>query len=158
MVLVHYDNRSLFERFKPPYFIDRSIKNIVKGNIPKLKYWVHSPKLSPERNISCINTGDLFEGNYYSEGSYKINVEKSFIIHFRYKSTEEFIAKYKRGLSNWFGNRENELVILNRRLDEYFEQNEITLEKLDYVEKELNISLLYYRIKYYVSKFSILFY
>ena len=156
--LVHYDNRSLFERFKPPYFIDTSIKTIVKGNIPNLKYWVHSPKLSPERNISCINTGDLFNGKYYSEGSHKINVEKSFVIHFRYKSTEEFIVKYKRGLSNWFGNRKNEVSVLNRKLDEYFEQNEITVEKLNYVEKELNINLLYYRIKYYILKFSILFY
>ena len=156
--LVHYDNRSLFQRFKPPYFKDRSIKSIVKGNIPKLKYWVHSPKFSPERNISCINTGDLFDGVYTSEGSHKVNVEKSFVIHFRYKSTEEFIAKYKKGLSNWFGNKEYELSVLNRKLDEYFEQNEITLEKLDYVEKELNKSLLYYRIKYYVLKFSILFY
>jgi len=156
--LVHYDNRSLFERFKPPYFIDTFIKTIVKGNIPKLKYWVHSPQLSPERKISCINTGDLFDGNYLSEGCHKINVEKSFVIHFRFKSTEELIAKYKRGLSNWFGNRENEVSVLNRKLYEYFEQNEITFEKLDYVEKELNITLLYYRIKYYVLKFSILFY
>ena len=156
--LVHYDNRSLFERFKPPYFIDTSIKTVVKGNIPKLKYWVHSPDFSPGRNISCINTGDLFNGHYHKEGCRKINIEKSFIIHFRYKSTEEFIAKYKRGMSNWFGNRKNEVSVLNRKLDEYFEQNEITLEKLDYVERELNISLLYYRIKYYVLKFSILFY
>ena len=156
--LVHYDNRSLFERFKPPYFKDNAVKNIIKGNIPKLKYWVHCPKVSPERNISCINTGDLFDGNFYSELYPKINVEQSFIIHFRYKSTEEFIAKYKKGLGNWFGNRENEVSVLNRKLDEYFELNEITLEKLDYVEKELNMSLLYYRMKYYLLKFSVLFY
>jgi len=109
--LVHYDNRSLFQRFKPPYFKDTSIKSIVKGNIPKLKYWVHFPKFSPERNISCINTRDLFDDGYTSEGCHKINVENSFVIHFRYKSNEEFIAKYKRGLSNWFGNREYEVSV-----------------------------------------------
>lgn len=156
--LVHYDNRSLFERFKPPYFKIEFIKNFIRGDIPNLKYWVHSPKFSPNRNITCINTGDLFHGDFTTERDFKINIKESFIIHFRYKSTEEFIAKYKRGLSNWFGNRENELAILNRKLEDYFELNKITLEKLDYVGKELNKSLLLYRIKYYISKLSILFY
>ena len=48
--LLHYDNRSLFERFKGPYIKDVFIKTIIRGNISDLKYWVHSPYISPKRN------------------------------------------------------------------------------------------------------------
>ena len=40
----------------------------------------------------------------------KINTKNAYLIHFRYKSTEEFINKYKRGYSNWYGNETNEIL------------------------------------------------
>ena len=53
-----------------------------------------------------------------------------------YKSTEEFINKYKRGHRDWFGKN-----FLSMRIKEYFRDNRITLEKIEYIEKELNLSL-----------------
>jgi hypothetical protein len=44
---LHYENMPLFERFKGPYKKDIFIKSIIKGNIPNLKYQVHSPYFSP---------------------------------------------------------------------------------------------------------------
>ena len=149
--LIHYDNRSLFERFKPPYLKEKFVKTIIRGNISDLKYWVHSPHYSPLRNVSCINTGkQIFKNTINIESVEPINIEKAFLIHFRYKSTEEFINKYKRGYNNWYGNRIN--YVLKSHIEDYFEQNKITLEKINYIEKELNISLLYYRIQYFFSK------
>ena len=74
-----------------------------------------------------------------------INIEKAYIIHFKFKSTEEFIRKYKRGYKNWFGNRtkwwENENII------KYFKYSKITKEKIKYLEKELKINLdKYYKL------------
>ena len=40
----------------------------------------------------------------------KINTDKAYLIHFRFKSTEEFINKYKRGYNNWHGNRINKVL------------------------------------------------
>ena len=73
----------------------------------------------------------------------KINIGKAYIIHFNYKSTEEFIKKYKRGYSNWFGERINGFLRL--KIDNYFSDNEITNEKINYMEKELKINLNKYK-------------
>ena len=149
--LVHYDNRSLLERFKYPFLKDKFVKTMIRGNISDLKYWVHSPNISPLRNISCINTGEkIITKKVHIESVKPINLEKAFIIHFRFKSTEELINKFKRGYSNWFGN--NMINFLKGNLGDYFDQNKITLEKINYIEKELKFNLWYYRIRYYFCK------
>ena len=51
----------------------------------------HSPKISPVRNITCKNTEAKI--NYKDlnfEKKLPIKIEKAFIIHFRYKSTEKY--------------------------------------------------------------------
>ena len=150
--LIRYDPRPLFERFKPPFIKDTYIKTMVRGNISDLTYWVHSPKYSPKRNITCNNIGEkIIYKTINFEKINKINVEKAFIIHFRFKSTEELIIKFKRGYSDWLGPRLHDLIYAY--IQEYFEQNEITLEKVEYIERELNVSLLLIKIKYFLSKF-----
>ena len=149
--LIHYDNRTLFERFKGPYKKSKFIKSIIRGNITDLKYWVHSPSYSPKRNITCNNIGQIIRYERLNfEFIEKINVEKAFIIHFRFKSTEELISKFKRGYSNWFGSRLQGFV--KASLNDYFKENNLTLEKIEYVEKELNVNLLSFKINYYLSK------
>ena len=143
--LLHYDNRSLFERFKGPYKIDGHIKSIIRGHIQDLKYMVHSPYISPKNNITCNNIGEKL--NYTKlDFEYikkkKINIEKAYFIHFKYKSTEEYINKFKRGYSHCYN---NQTKIKNWRINEYFEDNEITLEKIEYIEKELKLNLSKYK-------------
>ena len=149
--LVHYDNRSLFERFKPPYLSEEFVKTMIRGNISELKYWVHSPHISPIRNISCFNNGNKILINRVNiESVDPVNFDKAILVHFRYKSTEEFIIKYKRGYRNWFGARTKNF--LNSHVEVYFEQNKITLEKINYLEKELKIKLWFIKLKYFLSK------
>ena len=149
--LVHYDNRSLFERFKPPYLSEHFVKTMIRGNISELEYWVHSPLLSPIKNISCFNNGEIInKKKVIIESIDPVNFDKAILIHFRYKSTEEFIAKYKRGYSDWLGDSLKD--VLNSHVNVYFEQNKITLEKINYMEKELKINLWNIRLKYYISK------
>ena len=142
--LVHYDNRSLFERFKGPYIKFPFIKSLIRGNINNLSYSIHSPSISPERNISCNNIGKIIKSekiNY--EAVYPININQAYIIHYKFKSTEEYINKYKRGYNNWFGNGYKKWV--NDSINTYFEYNKVTIEKLKYVEKELKINLSHYK-------------
>ena len=77
-------------------------------------------------------------------------MKNAYIIHFRYKSTEEFILKYKRGYSNWFGDRINSFLYGN--VKEYFQLNRITLEKINYIENELNINLSEFKNLYYQNQ------
>ena len=149
---VYYNSSPLFERFKPPYIKSKFIKSIIRGNISNLKYWVHSPIYSPERNITCNCKGKKI--NYKKlnfESLTPINVEKAFIIHFRFKSTQELINKNKRGFGTWLDNK-TLLWTLKGHIKDYFDQNEITSEKLNYIEKELQTKLYSYRITYYFNK------
>ena len=110
-----------------------------------LKYDVHTPSESPEKNISCNNAGEILNYNYpkiFCQDVFEINYDKAYIIHFKYKSTEEYINKYRRGYSNWVD--EN---FLPMRIEEYFKDNNATLEKILYFEKELNLNLSKYKNK-----------
>lgn len=141
--LLHYDKRPLLERFKGPYMNDTHIKTIVKGKIEDFHFYIHSPDLSPKRNVSCNNIGiklNFTEVNF--QDIFDINLDKAYIIHFKYKSTEEFINKYKRGYKNWFGSQ-----FLPLKISEYFQDNQVTLEKIEYIEKELKLNLSQYREK-----------
>ena len=144
--LLYYDSRPLFERFKGPYTKSALIKSIIRGGIYDLKYWVHSPFISPKRNITCNNIGKrIFYRNINFEAISPINTEKAYIIHYRYKSTEEFINKYKRGYKKWYGNMTEKF--LKNRIKEYLSENKITLEKINYIERELKINLSEYKIQ-----------
>lgn len=141
--LLHYDPRTLIERFKGPYIKENYIKSIIRGNISNLIYGIHSPSFSPEYNITCNSEGTKIYEKLDSSSIKSINIKKAYIIHFRYKSTEEFINKYKRGYSNWYG--KNTKKPLNNLLTLYLSQNKITIEKLNYLEKELNLNLSSYK-------------
>lgn len=147
--LIYYDNRSLFERFKGPYVKSRFIKTIIRGGIPKLKYHCHSPSFSPINNITCNNEGKIIKYKRLDMKKYPlINTKKAYIIHFKFKSTEEYFNKFKRGYSNWHKNRKQHLY---NKLYQYlrFKYNNITKEKLNYIENKTNINLskYYKRIK-----------
>ena len=144
--LLYYDSRPLFERFKPPYIKSEFIKSIIRGNISNLKYWVHSPFISPERNITCNNIGKkIYYKDLNFEGIKPINTKKAYIIHFRYKSTEELINKLKRGYSNWFKNKLRKFII--RNIETYLKINKPTLEKINLIEKELKVDLSKFKRK-----------
>ena len=146
--LLYFDQRPLFERFKGPYIKSEFVKSIVRGNINELRYSVHSPSFSPKRNVTCNNEGKQLNNSIIEiESVIPISVKNAYIIHFRYKSTEEFILKYKRGYSNWFGDRINSFLYGN--VKEYFQLNRITLEKIKYIENELNINLSEFKNLYY---------
>ena len=141
---LYYENKSLFERFKGPYKNSIYIKSIIRGNISRLKYWVHSPYVSPDKNISCNNEGKTINiNNINFESINKKDIKKAFIIHFNFKSTEEFIKKIKRGYSNWLGNKTSS--ILRYKIDIYLSNNKITKQKIEYLEKELNLNLSEYK-------------
>ena len=140
--LLHYDSRPLFERFKEPYIKSKFIKSIVRGNISNLQYSIHSPYKSPKRNITCDNEGKKINYIYlYFNSINEINIEKAYIIHFCYKSTEEYINKLKRGYSNWSFEKD---FYRNKILD-YFRDNKMTKDKIKLFEKELNINYSEYK-------------
>ena len=79
--LIHYDNRSLFERFKGPYIKSIFVKTIIRGNISNLIYMVHSPYKSPNKNITCNNLGKVLDNKIIDVSSiYPINIKEALYI------------------------------------------------------------------------------
>lgn len=142
--LLYYDDRPLFERFRPPFIKSNFIKSIIRGNIKNLKYSIHSPYISPKKIVTCNDVGKKIYNKELKLDSYKkISYKKGYIIHFRYKSTEEFIKKYKRGYHKIFNETDNKMSI-NAILEEYLRINQITSEKIKFMEKEFNLNLSTY--------------
>ena len=143
---LYYEAKPLFERFKPPYIKSDYIKSLIRGNISGLKYSVHSPYISPERNITCNNVGKRI---YYKKMDFEnirpINIKLAYIIHFSDKSTEELVNKIKRGYRNWLKERTSKFVMNKPKI--YFIYNKVTPEKINYIERELNISLTEFKLK-----------
>ena len=141
--LLYYENKSLFERFKEETFYPSDhIKTILKGGINNLEYYVHSPLKSPERNISCDNKGTIL--NYTKVNIQSVrphNTDRAYFIHFYFKSTEEYIRKFKRGYKNWVP------LTLDGWIFNYFKNNKVTIEKIELFEKAFNITLDKYRNK-----------
>ena len=138
---IHYENKPLFERFKGPYEKSIYIKSIIKGNIPNLTLSFHTPIRSPIRNITCNNEGrQIFHKkiDFISIKS-KVNFNKAYIIHFSYKSTEKFINRLKRGYGNWLGKQFYGFI--KHKIKRYFIINKPIKERVEYMERELNISL-----------------
>ena len=143
LYMIYYDPRPLFERFKPPYIKSKFVKSIIRGNISDLRYWVHSPFISPFRNTSCTNVGKIiYRKNMNFEDLKPINTKMAYIIHFRYKSTEELVNKLKRGYKVWFKDNLKNFLIGN--IISYLKYNKVTPEKIDFIEKELNLNLSEY--------------
>ena len=145
--LLHYENKSLFERFKRPYYTSNHIKSIIRGNISNLVFWIHSPKYSPERNITCDNIGRILnKTNLNFQSIMHVNTDRAYFVHFFFKSTEEYINKYKRGYKDW-----PHLKMMGM-IQNYFKNNKLTIEKVEMFENELNITLDRYRRKLHKPK------
>ena len=144
--LLHYENKSLFERFQRPYYTSNHIKSIIRGHINNLVYWIHSPKISPERNVTCDNIGRILnKKNLNFQSIMHVNTDRAYFVHFFFKSTEEYINKYKRGYKNW-PHLNTDGCIKN-----YFKNNKLTIEKVEMFEKAFNITLDRFRAKLHIK-------
>ena len=144
--LLFYDNRSLATRFPEREKRARGkkkggeqgVKSILRGNIETDVYDVHILNINLTgcdgfgniKNIKKIST-DISDFNYY------------YINHYYSKSTEEFITKLIRGSAvHGMGNNYKLL-----RIKVYFALNDITKEKIDFIEKETGLNLTKFRKK-----------
>lgn len=126
--LVHYDPRPLFERFKGPFKKSSIYKTMVKGNISNLTYNIHSVKYFLPNKSFCDNEGNYITSKFIPFKNDKdININKAYLLHFRFKSTEEFIKKLKRGYNAGFDEQKKVTISW------YFWLNRITLEKINYI-------------------------
>jgi len=137
---LYYENKTLSERFPAIVPLEKSqisVKSILRGNISNLTItWMHHINDGLPKCNGFGHPNDFIHGN-----DFKYNV----IDHYYSKSTEEFIQKIMRG-DSWRGT----LDYVQHRTEKYLNQNKITLEKIEKLEKGIGINLSKY--KKYITK------
>ena len=143
--LIYCDNRTLSERFsqKDKKWKDikiggiEGIKSILKGNIDIVIDDVH---VLNSTLISCDGFGK------YKEILNIVTNESDhyyyYIDHYYSKSTEEFVNKLMRG-SAVHGNSTDYYL---QRIQAYFGLNQLTLEKIKYIENKTKLNLTKFKL------------
>ena len=144
--LIYYDNRTLSKRFPERELRARGkkkggiqgIKSILRGNIEIDIKDVH---ILNKTLISCDGFGNIKEvQNIITNVS---DFYYYYIDHYYSKSTEEFIKKLMRGSAVHGFDITHKL----KRIDVYFSINEITLNKINYIENQTKLNLSKFRKK-----------
>ena len=139
--LLYYDNRTLHERFpilepnarKNNRNCNANIKTILRGHIPNLKFKVMHIF---NRDIKgCDAYGKVPIINNYDHMKYPD------FLNYYSKSVEEFIEKLNKG-DVYFGNKTSFKI---HRIKRYFKINDITFEKINYIEKKTGLNLTKFR-------------
>ena len=147
--LIHYDNRSLHERFpeiepnakEKKKGVEHRVKCILRGRHNKnndVSCW----ELISKKYKGCNGDGKkakLINRAYMKDSDF----ENYYIDHYYSKSLEEFVKKVNKG----DGFYEKKLDYKRHRIKRYFTFNEITLEKIEYIEKNTGIDLKNYKKK-----------
>ena len=136
--LIYYENKSLIKRFKEkdPLMNKRNIakfsngKSILRGHIPNITIY----------NFHCIsNNLQTCDGFGIKRKALQSDYNYYYFKHYYCKSTEEFIEKLKKG--------DVYKTTKHMKIQFYFSYNKITLEKLNYIEKETGMNLSEYKNK-----------
>ena len=130
---IFYNNKTLYERFPKTVNNILSVKPILRGHIYNLI--INNNHLINWNIESCYGFGQKrkkhFDFKYY------------YFDHFYFKSTEEFIQKVTRG--DVYYNNTKELQM--SKVDFYFESNNITYEKIIFIENQTKLNLSIYKQK-----------
>ena len=132
---IYYKNKTLFKRFPKSVYNVFSVKPILRGHIKNLV--IIDPHKINGQIESCYGFGQKKQTKY--------DFEYFFIDHFYFKSTEEFMEKViERGDAYY----NNSFQLQKLKILYYFDSNNITLEKIDYIEKKsvINFSEIRYKI------------
>ena len=144
--LLLYDNRTLKQRFpnKKAYGKDKNlplsnyVKSILKGNID---YKITNPHDLNSTLIGCNGFGIIQNISLITNSP---EFYYYYIDHYYSKSTEEFANKITKGDVN-HGFRNDGINLFKIRA--YFSFNELTKEKIDYLENKTKYNLSKYRLK-----------
>ena len=143
--LEKYENKKVLERFKRPSIKSKGVKSIIRGNLKDI--------IIPSAHIIGINVKYFCDSNgkrVFPTSFYNINFPKdclAYIKHFYTKTAEEFCDKISKGDIQFHKNHPNYRTIIQNKIDKFFSLNKITYEKINILEKCLNLSLNKFKIK-----------
>jgi hypothetical protein len=132
--LVHYENKSSIQRFTKPIYIsgNRFVKFMMRGHLRKKVFIGHQSNHKPQKKVLLCDTWGKLD-NYRSHDSMELpEYNHAYLIHFNYRTAEEYSRKVLRGYQ---GGQQCDIL---ERVHMFFEANNFTKEKLDVFEKNFN--------------------
>ena len=132
--MIRYINKTMNERFTEPLYnstANRFVKSIMRGNF-KWNPWGYS--VTPHRPQAHKKTCDCYgnRAKTFNDVLKPPRISDIYIKHFGIRTAEEYIAKVKRGHPG------NLVLFYDERIDNFFNFDKVTEEKVRYFEKELN--------------------
>ena len=121
---------------------NETYKSILKGNI-KIK--INSVHYLNENLTSCNGLGIYNKNEKLGILTNNPDYYNYYFDHYSFKSTQEFIRKINRGSAIYGKRKSNKLS----KIKLYFDKNEITLIKINYMEKLTKLNLSDYKNKIY---------
>ena len=151
---LHYENKTLSERFpKRGKIVDKnkrnplcSIKTIIRGSLNNIHFTNCHFLFTNLNGCNGYGKKNSTKGQIMIEPDY----DNYYINHYFGKSTEEFVNKVKRGDILRGKNLKMNMLQVYR----YFVINELTYEKLSYIERHLGsrVNLTEYRLQLKTKK------
>ena len=143
--VVKYDNRSLDKRFTRPLYnseVNRFVKSIIKGNLNWNPWSYDQTSHRPKHQLrTCDSNGNKVKT--FNDVIRPPRLDNIYIKHFATKTAEEFIEKIKRG-------HPSQVLLLNKWIDNFFNLNTVTEEKVKLFESKFNLTFPKYNyIKIY---------
>ena len=144
--LLYYDNRTLKERF-PKVIKDKKLclgKSIIRGNIKNIR--IKSVHILNNKLKICNGFGNFFKPK---KSFCKIpDFQYYYIDHYQHKSTEEFVEKlYLKGDCIFINNLKRKY----RKIFVYFQDNNISNIKIEYISKKLRLNPTYIKEKFKIK-------
>ena len=151
--MIYYDNRSLHERFPDTeknyknknQVVSKRVKCILRGHYPNDD--VNGWALMSEKYKGCNGYGKkakLINRVYFENRDFK----NYYIDHYYSKSLEEYINIVNKEKGEDVTQKDYKKL----RIKKYFKINEITLEKIEFIEKKTGIKLNNFRKRLKLKK------
>ena len=145
--LINYDNRKLRERFpevepKAKNNITNTnplVKSIIKGNIHNIT--IDNVHQLNEKLKGCNGFGE--SQTIYGGRSHGADYSYYYIDHYFSKSLSEFVEKINKGDVSHYQAKWFKMF----RISQYFSVNQLSLEKINYLENHTKLNLSKYRTK-----------
>ena len=134
--LVKYEDRPVTERFTKALYKSRDnvfVKSIIKGNIRNNPWDTDQTSHRPNHHLkTCLYNGQ--RAKTFNDVLKPPRIDEIYLKHYVTKTVEEYILKkYKRGYTSRF-------IDENLWVDNFFGFNKVTKEKVEFIEKTLNMT------------------
>ena len=130
---LYFENKPLKKRLKSPNKIGRCIKSTVRGHLP-INYWskMINPHTSLNNFTSCSSSGKII--NYSSPFNLPPDIKYAYLMHYHFKSFEEFCIKIMRGNADSLNKKKTDII------KGFIKKNKNDKKKLKIMKKVFNLS------------------